>query len=130
MALPAGLPPASVRLEDGCLMSSATAAFLKWSEWQDLHLRPPGPKPGALKTELHSDEIGGPEGTCTLSLPADNGLLRSLSYESGNDGRCWSWKVNGPRASRAPGPSHFNKEQTPLGDLFDPNPRFHGGCFG
>jgi hypothetical protein len=24
----------------------------------------------------------------------------------------------------------FNKEQTPLGDLFDPNPRFHGGCFG
>src|SRR5439155_25437614 len=25
---------------------------------------------------------------------------------------------------------HFNKEQTPLGDLFDPNPRFHGGCFG
>ena len=30
----------------------------------------------------------------------------------------------------APGPCHFNKEQTPLGDLFDPNPRFHGGCFG
>ena len=27
-------------------------------------------------------EIGGPEGTCTLSLPADNGLLLSLSYES------------------------------------------------
>ena len=23
-----------------------------------------------------------------------------------------------------------NKEQTPLGDLRDPNPRFHGGCFG
>ena len=31
---------------------------------------------------------------------------------------------------RDPGPCHFNKEQTPLGDLFDPNPRFHGGCFG
>jgi len=28
------------------------------------------------------------------------------------------------------GPCHFNKEQTPLGDLSDPNPRFHGGCFG
>ena len=28
------------------------------------------------------------------------------------------------------GPCHFNKEQTPLGGLFDPNPRFHGGCFG
>src|SRR5262249_41061305 len=33
----------------------------------------------------HPSEIwrfGGLEGTCTLSLPADNGLLRSLSYES------------------------------------------------
>ena len=30
----------------------------------------------------------------------------------------------------APGPCHFNKEQTPPGDLFDPSPRFHGGCFG
>ena len=29
-----------------------------------------------------SSEVGGPEGTCTLSLPADNGLLLSLSYES------------------------------------------------
>ena len=48
---------------------------LKWSERQDFHLRPPGPKPGALKTELHSEKNGGPEGTCTLSLPADNGLL-------------------------------------------------------
>ena len=27
-----------------------------WSEWQDFHLRPPGPKPGALKTELRSDK--------------------------------------------------------------------------
>jgi hypothetical protein len=25
---------------------------------------------------------------------------------------------------------HFNKEQTPPGDLFDPSPRIHGGCFG
>ena len=24
----------------------------------------------------------------------------------------------------------FNKEQTPPGDLLDPSPRFHGGCFG
>jgi hypothetical protein len=29
-----------------------------------------------------------------------------------------------------PGPCQFNKEQTPLGDLLDPNPRFHGGSFG
>jgi hypothetical protein len=46
-----------------------------WSERQDFHLRPPGPRPGALKTELRSDKFGGSEGTCTLSLPADNGLL-------------------------------------------------------
>ena len=54
----------------------------KWSERQDFHLRPPGPKPGALKTELRSEETGGPEGTCTLSPPADNGALCSLSYGS------------------------------------------------
>jgi hypothetical protein len=34
------------------------------------------------------------------------------------------------RPQGPPGPCHFNKEQTPLGDLLDPNPRFHGGCFG
>ena len=54
----------------------------RWSERQDSHLRPPGPKPGALKTELHSEKIGGLEGTCTLNPPADNGALCSLSYES------------------------------------------------
>src|SRR5437762_2564431 len=48
MALPAGIPPTSFRLEGGCLMCSATAAFLKWSARQDLHLRSPGPKPGML----------------------------------------------------------------------------------
>ena len=53
-----------------------------WSEWQDFHLRPPGPKPGALKTELHSERIGGLEGSCTLNPPADNGALCELSYES------------------------------------------------
>jgi hypothetical protein len=47
----------------------------KWSERQDFHLRPRGPKPRALKTELRSENNGGPEGTRTLSLPADNGLL-------------------------------------------------------
>src|SRR5882762_6369278 len=48
MALPTGLPPALFRLEGGCLMCSATAAFLKCSARQDLHLRSPGPKPGML----------------------------------------------------------------------------------
>src|SRR5207248_3689513 len=46
------------------------------------HLRPPDPKPGALKTELHSEKNGGPEGSCTLNPPADNGALCWLSYES------------------------------------------------
>ena len=64
------------RLEDECLVYFGHGSILKWSERQDLHLRPPGPKPGALKTELRSDENGGSEGTRTLSLPADNGLLR------------------------------------------------------
>src|SRR6266568_7712019 len=32
-----------------------------WSEWQDFHLRPPGPKPGALKTELHSEKMADPK---------------------------------------------------------------------
>ena len=39
-------------------------------------------------------------------------------------------KLKGPGSFPDPGPCHFNKEQTPLGDLLDPNPRFHGGCFG
>ena len=50
------------RREDYCYPTEQ----MKWSEWQDFHLRPPGPKPGALKTELHSEKNGGPEGSCTL----------------------------------------------------------------
>ena len=74
-----------------------------WSARQDLHLRSLGPKPSvlavlhyALETRcipsMHRDfsgggrisatllaetawGIGGPEGTCTLNRPADNGLL-------------------------------------------------------
>ena len=38
-------------------------------------------------------------------------------------------KRAGAFSRRRPVP-YYNKEQTPLGDLFDPNPRFHGGCFG
>jgi hypothetical protein len=103
MALPAGFSPASFRLEDGCLVYSTTAAIQNWSARQDLHLRSLGPKPSALAATLRAEnsgrliletserrntppktlaigsavrfEIGGSEGTCTLSLPADNGLL-------------------------------------------------------
>ncbi len=48
-----------------------------WSEQQDFHLRRPGPRPGALKTELRSDKMAdpNPDSESGLSLPADNGLL-------------------------------------------------------
>ena len=50
-----------------------------------------GKAPGTwfrVETESHVPwnvfplEIGGPEGSCTLNPPADNGALCSLSYES------------------------------------------------
>src|SRR5262245_64016532 len=62
LALPAGFTPASFRLEGGCLMCSATAAIWKWSERQDFHLRPRGPKQRALKTELRSEKMAEPKG--------------------------------------------------------------------
>jgi hypothetical protein len=68
-------------------MYSATAAFLNWSEWQDFHLRPPGPRPGALKTELHSVKIGALDGTCTQVAVREDSSRRQrvaflFSYES------------------------------------------------
>jgi hypothetical protein len=53
---------------------------VKWSEWQDFHLRPPGPKPGALKTELHSVKLAdskglAPGGRPQGHPPADNGAF-------------------------------------------------------
>ena len=64
-----------------------------WSEWQDWtsqvlqsvspngtfasrnanHLRPPGPKPGALKTELHSEKMADPKGVAPSTLPQTTG---------------------------------------------------------
>src|SRR6059036_2281839 len=45
----------------------------KWSERQDFHLRPPGPKPGALKTELHSEKLADPKGVAPSTLPQTTG---------------------------------------------------------
>src|SRR5581483_4255563 len=45
----------------------------KWSEWQDFHLRPPGPRPGALKTEPHSDKMADPKGVAPSTLPQTTG---------------------------------------------------------
>jgi hypothetical protein len=50
-----------------------TAGFPPAASWSQGARRT---APSALKTELRSDKLGGSEGTCTLSLPADNGLLR------------------------------------------------------
>ena len=109
LALPAGVAPASVRLEDECLVDFGHGSIWKWSARQELHLRSLGPKPSALAATLRAVgpgafttpgagemqdtnpdngpavrlEIGGPEGSCTLIFPADNGALCWLSYGSG-----------------------------------------------
>ena len=45
----------------------------KWSERQDFHPRPPGPKPGALKTELHSEKMADPKGLAPSAFPQTTG---------------------------------------------------------
>jgi len=58
---------------------------VKWSERQDFHLRPPGPKVLAhgheplIKTELRSEKNGGSEGTCTLMAVRKDPSRRSRS---------------------------------------------------
>ena len=46
---------------------------LKWSEQQDFHPRPPGPRPGALKTELRSDKMADPKGFAPSAFPQTTG---------------------------------------------------------
>ena len=48
-------------------------SILKWSEQQDSHLRPPGPKPGALKTELRSEKMADPKGLAPSAFPQTTG---------------------------------------------------------
>src|SRR5208282_2660335 len=93
MALPAGFSPASIRLEDGCLICSATAAS-KWSEWQDFHLRPPGPKPSALNTELHSVKMADPKGLApqqpmkVVALVGESPIRRVRRFTTEQPGAC------------------------------------------
>ena len=63
-------------------------SILKWSEQQDFHLRPPGPKPGALKTELRSEKMADPKGLAPSAFPQTTGCSGYLSYGSGK----W-WEV-------------------------------------
>ena len=55
---------------------------LKWSERQDFHLRPRGPKPRALKTELRSDKMADPKGLAPSAFPQTTGCSDYLSYGS------------------------------------------------
>src|SRR5215475_2089976 len=55
---------------------------LKWSERQDFHLRPRGPKPRALKTELRSDKMADPKGLAPSAFPQTTGCSAYLSYGS------------------------------------------------
>ena len=86
----------------------STLNFSKWSERQDFHLRPPGPRPGALKTELRSvkmvsaerfalpvppprteDVAATPRAVCPGDLEGAGGLVR-LDPDTGilgNQGR-------------------------------------------
>src|SRR5205809_7542271 len=105
MALPAGFSPASVRLEGRCLtvgprqqMKLVSAAGITpavpWSQAKDVAATPRAGRPARLGRtgdfvswgELRDPhtlnlcpaarfEIGGPEGSCTLNPPADNGAL-------------------------------------------------------
>ena len=50
-------------------MYSATAAICNWSERQDFHLRPPGPKPGALKAELRPEKMVSATGLAPVVTP-------------------------------------------------------------
>ena len=75
----AGLAPAIPRFQAGHVAATprAVAPANGWRrglvsvEMESAHLG-----------ERDSIEDGGPEGSCTLNLPADNGALCCLSYES------------------------------------------------
>ena len=55
LALPAGLAPASVRLEDERLVYFGHGSGRNWSARQDLHLRSLGPRPSVLAATLRAE---------------------------------------------------------------------------
>lgn len=73
--LPAGLAPASFRLEDGCLWSTRPRER-NWSCAPVLPRAEPDPKSGGFAGSLaHVVEIGGLCGHCSRDLPLDRRLL-------------------------------------------------------
>ncbi len=73
MALPAGLAPASVRLEDECLICLGHGSNLKLVSAAGF--APAIPRSQAERVAPTLRAGGGPEGSCTLNPPADNGAL-------------------------------------------------------
>ena len=74
LALPTGIAPASIRLEDECLIYSATAAFGNGQRGRICTCDPS--VPSRVRWLLrYALKNGGPEGICTLNPPADNGAL-------------------------------------------------------
>src|SRR5579862_3463548 len=66
---------------------------LKWSERQDLHLRPRGPKPRALKTELRSDKMALSMGLAPTLFPQTTGRFSiQLREHAGLSCKGW-WEV-------------------------------------
>ena len=80
------------------------------------------------------------QGRCILCLPRPQREIGKSPWCCPRQAEFWKfcctgwyatyWKIKRAGSFHASGPCHFNKEQTPPGDLVDPSPRFHGGCFG
>ena len=75
LAPPAGFPPASFRLEVGCLCVRPRRLCKTGQRGRSCTCDPLVPSQVRWLLRYTLMEIGGSEGTCTLSLPADNGLL-------------------------------------------------------
>jgi hypothetical protein len=76
VVLPTGFSPASSRLEDGCLIRSATGALMKWSRTSVLPRVSPDPKSGGFAVSLvRVLKNGGLCGHCSRDLPLDRRLL-------------------------------------------------------
>ena len=54
---------------------------MKWSEYKDSNLGPPGPKPGALPDCATLRKTGAPTMTRTRHLLITNQLLYQMSYK-------------------------------------------------
>ena len=73
LALPAGVAPASVRLEDERLVYFGHGSILKWSEQQEFHLGGSPLGPSRSQAGLLSEKMADPEGIAPSTLPQTTG---------------------------------------------------------